>query len=155
MTLQDLEDPVATGTRRRRRGLPAWLPTWAGPAAVTLAAASAGAVLWSVDPNQPGHYPTCPFLATTGLYCPGCGTLRATHDLLHGDVAGALARNPAVLLALPYLLVALVTWWRRTTGRPAPSSTSLPPAVIWGLLAAVAAYWVLRNLPGFDWLSPA
>ena len=150
MTLQDL-DPVATGTRRRRRGLPAW----AGPAAVTAAAASAATVLWSVDPNEPGHYPTCPFLAVSGLYCPGCGALRAIHDLLHGDVAGALARNPAVLLALPYLLLALVTWWRRTTGHPAPRSTSLPPAVIWGLLAAIGAFWVLRNLPGFDWLSPA
>lgn len=154
MTLQDL-DPVATGTRRRRGVRPAWLPSWSAPTAVAVAAASAAAVLYSVDPNEPGHYPTCPFLAVSGLYCPGCGALRATHDLLHGDVAGALARNPAVLLALPYLLLALVTWFRRTAGHPAPRSTSLPPAVIWGLLAAISAYWVLRNLPGFDWLSPA
>lgn len=154
MTLQDL-DPVATGTRRGRGVLPAWLPAWTAPAAVTVAAASAAAVLYTVDPNEPGHYPTCPFLAVSGLYCPGCGALRAIHDLLHGDVAGALARNPAVLIALPYLLVALVTWWRRTTGRPAPRSTSLPPAVIWGLLAVIGAFWVVRNLPGFDWLSPA
>lgn len=152
MTLQHTgQDPVANGTRRR----PGVLPGWVHPAAATVAASAAAAVLYAVDPNEPGHYPTCPFLATTGLYCPGCGALRAIHDLLHGDVAGALARNPAVLLALPYLLLALVTWWLRSTGHPAPRSTSLPPAVVWGLLVAITVFWVLRNLPGFDWLSPA
>ena len=52
---------------------------WLGGVAVALA------TLATVDPNQPGHYPTCPFLATTGFYCPGCGALRAVHDLLHGE----------------------------------------------------------------------
>ena len=42
-----------------------------------------------VDPNQPGHYPTDPFLAITGLYCPGCGTLRALHALARGDLLTA------------------------------------------------------------------
>ncbi len=148
MTLQ--LDPEPTGTRRWA-GL---LPAWTAPAAATVAAAAAGLVLYSVDPHEGGHYPTCPFLATTGLFCPGCGSLRAIHDLLHGDLAGSLARNPAILLALPYLVLALVTWVLRTTGRPAPRSTSLPPWAIWTLLAGVLAYGVLRNLPGATWLSP-
>jgi hypothetical protein len=124
-------------------------------AAVSGAALAAAATLWAVDPNQPGHYPTCPFLATTGLYCPGCGALRATHDLLHGDVSGALARNPLAVLAVPYLVLAFVTFVLRSTGRPAPRSTSLPAWVIWALLAVVLAFTVLRNLPGFSLLSPA
>ncbi len=123
--------------------------------AVTTAGVLAGATLFVVDPNQPGHYPTCPFLATTGLYCPGCGALRGVHDLLHGDVAGAFARNPLTVLAAPYLVVAFVTWVLRTTGRPAPRATSLPPWTIWLLLGLVLAFGVLRNLPGWDWLSPA
>ena len=45
--------------------------------------------------TSPGHYPTCPFLAITGWYCPGCGSLRAVHDLLHGDLAGAVRPQPA------------------------------------------------------------
>ncbi len=123
--------------------------------AVSVGVLAAGATLFAVDPYEPGHYPTCPFLATTGLYCPGCGALRATHDLLHGDIAGALARNPLAVLAVPYLLLALVTWLMRRAGHPAPRSTSLPPAVIWLLLATVLAFGVLRNLPGWGWLSPA
>jgi hypothetical protein len=124
-------------------------------AAVTAAGLVAAATLYAVDPNEPGHYPTCPFLAMTGWYCPGCGALRGLHDLLHGDVAGALARNPMMVLAVPYLLLAWVTWILRATGRRAPRSTSLPPWAIWALLAVVVAFGVLRNLPGLDWLSPA
>lgn len=122
---------------------------------MTGAALVAATTLYAIDPNQPGHYPTCPFLAVTGLYCPGCGSLRATHDLLHGDLAGALARNPLAVLAVPYLVLAFVTFVMRSTGRPAPRSTSLPAWVIWLLLAAVLAFTVLRNLPGFSLLSPA
>lgn len=122
---------------------------------MTGAAVVAASTLYVLDPNRPGHYPTCPFLAVTGLYCPGCGSLRATHDLLHGDLAGALARNPLAVLAVPYLLLAFVTFVLRATGRPAPRSTSLPAWVIWTLLVVVLAYTVLRNLPGFSVLSPA
>jgi hypothetical protein len=138
--------PASTGTSRWRGAL---------PVAVSTAGLAAGALLFAVDPNEPGHYPTCPFLATTGLYCPGCGSLRAVHDLLHGDVAGALARNPLAVLAAPYLVLAFVTWLLRTTDRPAPRSTSLPPWTLWLLLGTVLVFGVLRNVPGWAWLSPA
>jgi hypothetical protein len=134
------------GPTRRREAL--------SVAAVTLGGLAVGATLFAIDPNEPGHYPTCPFLATTGLWCPGCGSLRATHDLLHGDLAGALARNPMAVLAVPYLVLAFVTWILRVSGRAAPRSTSLPPWTIWALLGAVLAFGVLRNVPGWTWLSP-
>ncbi len=136
-----------TGTPRWREALPV--------VGATTAAIVAGATLFAVDPNETGHYPTCPFLATTGLYCPGCGALRATHDLLHGDLTGALARNPLTVLAVPYLVLAFVTWLLRRSGRPAPRSTSLPAWTIWLVLAGVLCFGVLRNLPGWAWLSPA
>ena len=138
---------ASTGSARWREALPL--------VAVTTAGLAAGATLFAIDPNQPGHYPTCPFLASTGWFCPGCGALRSLHDLLHGDLAGALARNPMTVVAVPYLLLAWVTWILRTTGRPAPRSTSLPTWTIWLLLVVVVAFGVLRNLPGWGWLSPA
>ena len=144
--------PATSGAGRDRRGAVRGLLPVAGLGAAGLAA---GVMLYAVDPNQPGHYPTCPFLAVTGLYCPGCGSLRAVHDLLHGDVPGALARNPLAVLAVPYLVVALVTWVMRRTGHPAPRSTQLPAWTIWALLALVLAFGVARNLPGAAWLSPA
>ena len=145
MTLTQRLAPA--GPRRWREALPV--------VAVAAAGLAAAATLYAVDPHEPGHYPTCPFLATTGLYCPGCGALRGLHDLLHGDLAGALARNPMMVLAVPYLLVAWVAWALRATGRPIPRSTSLPPWTLWLLLGVVVAFGVLRNVPGWGWLSPA
>lgn len=124
------------------------------PVTVGLAGLAAGTLLYTVDPYD-GGYPTCPMLAITGLYCPGCGSLRAVHDLLHGDLVGALARNPLAVLAVPYLAFWLVSWALRATGRPAPRSTVLPAWAIWVLLGVVLAYGIARNIPGWSWLSPA
>ncbi len=48
--------------------------------------------------------PVCPLRAITGIACPACGGTRAVVALARGDVAGALAWNPFVILALAALL---------------------------------------------------
>jgi len=123
------------------------------PAAVaTLAAATTGYVAL-VDPNEAGHYPTCPVLAITGLYCPGCGALRTVHALARLDVGTAVSLNVLVVAVVP-LLVGL--WWgwarRRWTGA---CRTRLAPAwALWGFLAVVVSFAVLRNMPGLEVLAP-
>jgi len=108
----------------------------------------------AVDPNVAGHYPTCPFLWVTGWYCPGCGALRAMHALGHGDVMTALARNPFAVVAAGYIVITWVLWLRRTiTGRK--RGWLAPAWVLHGVLGLILAFWILRNLPGWTWLSPA
>src|SRR5580693_9291812 len=54
-----------------------------------LAAVAVGAVLLELfDPATSGIFPPCPFRYLTGWYCPGCGSLRAIHQLLHGTAGG-------------------------------------------------------------------
>lgn len=96
-----------------------------------------------VDPHQPGSlYPPCPFRLLTGWYCPACGGLRMTHDLLHGDLAAAAADNVFALTALP--LLALWATWRISRGR-----TVITPAALIVIGVAALAWTILRNLPGF------
>lgn len=121
-------------------------------------AAGALGVLATIDPNEPGHYPTCPFLAMTGLWCPGCGSLRAMHALTHLDVATAWERNPLAVLAVPLLLAAWLRWLLDAHGSPRARRwhpTRIAPVVVWTGLVLVLAYWVARNVPGWTWLSPA
>ncbi|PYV86056.1 MAG: hypothetical protein DMG90_22080 [Acidobacteria bacterium] len=40
-------------------------------------------ILRTSNPASSGIFPPCPFLWLTGFYCPGCGSLRALHQLLH------------------------------------------------------------------------
>jgi hypothetical protein len=124
---------------------------WAAAGAV----AGAGGLAWLAthDPNTPGHYPACFLLSTTGYYCPTCGGTRATYDLLHGDVAGAFARNP--LVPLLYLAIAVglgYRWVRRRRGLPA---LSVPNWVFPAAAVALLVFGVLRNIPGWDLISPA
>ncbi|MDQ1484137.1 MAG: hypothetical protein QOF35_2213 [Actinomycetota bacterium] len=139
--------PVATVLSGGRRSV--LLPL--GTAAAALVAAG---YVGSVDPNVAGHYPTCPFLAVTGWYCPGCGALRAVHALAHGDLVTALARNPFAVVTFGYVIIAWTLWLQRTvTGRPV--RWMAPPWVLYGVLVAILLFAVLRNLPGWTWLSPA
>src|SRR5207302_5482362 len=52
-----------------------------------------GVILYVFDPVRFGFYPACTLYRTTGLFCPGCGSLRAMHQLLHGHLIEALRFN--------------------------------------------------------------
>lgn len=129
---------------------------WRAAAAPGLVLGAAGAVvgyLAAVDPNQPGHYPTCPFLAVTGEYCPGCGSLRAIHALTDGRLAEAAGLNLLVVAAVPLLAVLWLRWLVvRLTGAPRPRPA--PAVAIWALAALVLVFWVVRNLPLGAGLAP-
>ena len=124
------------------------------PAGAVVAVAAGVALVAGVDPNEAGHYPTCPFLAVTGLYCPGCGTLRAVHDLAHGDVLGALARNPLAVVAVGVAMAAVAFWFRRAW-LGVPRTRDLPPRVLYAAVVVIVGFTLLRNVPGWTWLSPA
>src|SRR5271155_2956468 len=67
------------------------------------AVAAAIVMLHSFDPATSGLFPPCPLLYLTGWYCPGCGSLRAMHQLLRGNLHAAWALNPLTILLLPFL----------------------------------------------------
>lgn len=64
------------------------------------------AVLFLFDPATHGFYPPCLFKSVFGAPCPGCGSLRAVHQLLHGNLAGAWALNKPIVLGLPLAALA-------------------------------------------------
>jgi len=143
--------PVAAGAVARHGG--ARWSSLLSPVIVAVAAAAAVSVVAVVDPNESGHYPTCPFLALTGHWCPGCGSLRALHALAHGDVLGAVGRNVLLVASLPLLAWLWLRWVRRSwTGTPRPALA--PPVLIWAGLVLVLAFAVLRNLPIGAALAP-
>jgi hypothetical protein len=118
--------------------------------AVLLLFVAAGVFLYVVDPRTARYVPECPS-RLAGVYCPGCGTLRATHALLHGRLGQAVSLNPLYLIALPVLGFALIRQgWRIARDQPAPPiGSGLRPAWIWGLFVLICVYSIARNLPWF------
>lgn len=124
-------------------------------AALALAAGLVAALLLALAP--PGAYPIpdCPFHAVTGGYCPGCGSLRATHSLLDGHLHAAVGYNLLFVLSLP-----LFAWWAAGWVGAAVVGktwkTASTPRLGWVLLGAVLVWWVVRNLPwgAFEVLRP-
>ena len=112
------------------------------------------AVIALHDPHVSGSYGVCPLYAMTGLWCPLCGGLRATHDLARGDVAGAWAMNPLWVVLAPLIVLAWTRWLVATT-RGRPMRRQLPAALPWIVLGVVVAFGILRNLPALaPYLAP-
>ncbi|MEU8199699.1 DUF2752 domain-containing protein [Streptosporangium sp. NPDC049046] len=132
------------------------------PLGTALAAGAAVAFVGAVDPNEPGHYPPCPFLLLTGLYCPGCGGLRTVYALAHGDPVAALGLNPLVVLMVPVLVLLWGRWALRawsvggSAGKSGggPGWKSIRPVYVWLLLALMVVFWIVRNLPFGEFLAP-
>ncbi|MGH9578069.1 MAG: DUF2752 domain-containing protein, partial [Terriglobales bacterium] len=85
------------------------------------------AILYRWNPATAGFYPICPFLSLTGWYCPGCGSLRALHQLLHGNLGAAFDLNPLLVVALPFVAIEILA---RLLNRPGwrPLSGAYMPA---------------------------
>src|SRR6188472_1157443 len=77
------------------------------------------------DPHQHGSWGFCPS-AALGIYCPGCGGLRAVNDLTDGQVGAAASSNLLLVTLLPLLVFLLGRWaYDRWTGRVRQPSVRL------------------------------
>lgn len=106
----------------------------------------AAAIYFVFDPST-SLFPRCPFFVVTGLKCPGCGTQRAVHSLLHGNVVDALRFNAILAVAIPFLAlmgVALAVR-RRYPKLHRRLNGSLS---IWCWLVLVVGWWIGRNIAG-------
>ena len=108
----------------------------------------AGVVIYSTfDPSASRWFPRCPFLMLTGLKCPGCGTQRAIHALLHGDVLSALHFNALLPVSIPLLLLYGYAEVVRTR-KPRFYNRVNSVTAILAVLIVVIVWWIVRNIFG-------
>jgi Protein of unknown function (DUF2752) len=99
-------------------------------------------VYYRFDPATTIGFPQCLFYRATNLFCPGCGSQRALHQLLHGHLLAAMHDNVLICVAIPLLL------WEMAAKifRGLPVLLNRPKSgwiVVWIMLA----FWILRNIP--------
>lgn len=113
---------------------------------IVVAAIVAVAIYFTFDPADSSNiFPKCVFVTLTGYQCPGCGTQRAIHCLLHGDLSGALHYNAALLVVIPVILVYFYAELRRTTRVRLYNALNSTPAIL-TVAAFIVSWWILRNI---------
>ena len=112
---------------------------------ITVALIAGATYSFFVDPSEASWAPKCMVKTLTGYDCPGCGSQRMFHALLHGDIGAAWRHNAFLLLALPVIILMIIVeanlrrWPRHY--RPLFSTASI---LTW--TALLAAWTLLRNL---------
>lgn len=109
-------------------------------------------VIYIYHPASSVKMMRCPFRLATGLYCPGCGSIRAFTQLARGNLAGAARHNIFALLFSPLLgWLVLSNLKTLILGKALPLPS--PPAwAVWGLFGLLLLFTLLRNLP-CPWLN--
>lgn len=104
-------------------------------------------IVYIYHPATPYKMMRCPFREITGLYCPGCGSVRAMTQLVQGNLLRAIRHNVFAVAFSPLLAWFILSNLKLVitgSGLPFPS---LPSRAIWGLLILLLLFAVLRNLP--------
>ncbi len=110
----------------------------------------------NVNPTSVNFFPKCPLYATTGIYCPGCGSQRATHYLLNFNFWGVLEQNILYvfgLLILTYHLTieGLNLFFKKNIYNYMNHSKT--PMFV---LIFIILFFIARNITyePFNWLAP-
>lgn len=104
-------------------------------------------VFYQFDPDEVSFFPKCPFLLSTGYKCPGCGTQRALHSLMHLKIWDALKQNAFIFFAIPYIFVGVYIEYFGGKQRYPKLERVLfgrYSAII--LFVGIVLYWIVRNI---------
>ncbi len=111
---------------------------------------------FTINPNEVDFMLKCPLYKTTGIYCPGCGSQRAIHHLLHFDFIKAAQNNILLLIGLlsavyHYGIQFINRYFIKNFKSIFNNTKNL---LI--ILIIVILFWVLRNVPyyPFTLLAP-
>lgn len=118
------------------------------PVGVAAGVGLAALALHLRDPHQHGSWGLCPFQVMTGWDCPGCGGLRAVHDLSNGSISAAWHSNAVLVALVPVVVAAWGVWMLRASGRP----VAVPRVGRWQVwcalgVVALVAFTIVRNTP--------
>ncbi|MFO7574245.1 MAG: DUF2752 domain-containing protein [Bacteroidales bacterium] len=100
------------------------------------------------DPATGLAFPKCPFKLLTGLECPGCGSQRAIHQLLHLNLWAAMKENFLMVVSIPYVVAGLAIDFGGTKSLKAQRIRSkyFGSKAAKTVLAVIIIFWVVRNL---------
>lgn len=105
------------------------------------------AVFYRFNPQNSSYFLKCPIHYFTGYLCPGCGSQRAIHELLHLNFRKALEYNALFVVSIPYLILAFALNTEPLREKfPKTRKFFFNPKAILILLGIVVIFSVYRNI---------
>lgn len=102
---------------------------------------------YNFNPLSESFLIKCPFKVMTGLDCPGCGSQRAVHEILHGNFRSAVAFNPLFVIALPYAFMGILfEYFSLKYKFPKVRKILFGQTAIYIVAAVIILFFILRNL---------
>lgn len=106
-----------------------------------------GLFYFSYNPANTQFFPKCPVNYVTGLSCPGCGSQRAIHELLHFNFKEAFAHNALLVVSIPYLLTGIAFSNEKIKNQyPKTRRVLFGQRAILVILAVVIFFTIFRNI---------
>ena len=128
------------------------------PIAIGLGFVASLGVLFFINPATSAVFLGCPSRIFFGIDCPGCGGLRGTYSLLHGDFASAINHN-ALLLGVYPIVVSLWCLWLLSVWKKRYLFVVFHPysrvIVVAGVFILIGFTIVRNMIPGLEWGSGA
>ena len=104
------------------------------------------ALYFNYSPSEYTIFPKCPFYTLTGLYCPGCGSQRAIHQILNGNILKGLSHNFLIILLILVLIYDAVILILNKTIKKAYKNILHKSITTYLILITVILFWLLRNI---------
>ena len=105
-----------------------------------------GMVYYFNNPAESWFFLKCPVNYVTGLSCPGCGSQRAIHELLHLNFKQAFAYNPLLIAAIPYTALGIAFNTETLKTRyPKTRKFFYGQRALYVVLVVVILFFILRN----------
>lgn len=115
-----------------------------------------GIFYFFINPKEVNFLPECPLYTITGIYCPGCGSQRATNQLLNFNIFGVLRQNVLYLISLLIIIYHLIVTGINAIFKKQIYNYIYHPKTPLVILGFIIIFWILRNIPyyPFNLLAP-
>lgn len=102
---------------------------------------------YTYNPSDNNLFPRCPSNQFFGFICPGCGSQRAIHKLLHFNIGDAFRANALLVVSLPYIVTGIAFENKKIRNKyPELRKILFGKRAIIILLIIITIYTIYRNL---------
>ncbi len=103
-------------------------------------------IYYFYNPETSFFFPKCPFKTITRLDCPGCGSQRAIHELLHFNFKKAFQYNALLIITIPYVLAGFFLNFTKVKNYfPKTRRFLFGQKTVFAFLVITILFFILRN----------